>query len=185
MFLVDLKKFKPHKGVKHNSVQFVLSRDEWRKFIDFLIAEVWLCLTRKLVSEAKQSQREGAVPCLPKQCNYTLLPPLHCPAMIYPALLFHALLCVALPCRPCHWLITHCTPTPASPLLMSNRVNSVKFIQVVQAVHIQYMWLLKSIVNCIFCFMRTTGIHDGKIAWGGAFEMWDIFWCLPHLFNPS
>ena len=105
--------------------------------------------------------------------------------MIYPALLFHALLCVALPCRPCHWLITHCTPTPASPLLRSNQVNSAKFIQVVQAVHIQYMWLLKSIVNCIFCFMRTTGIHDGKIAWGGAFEIWDIFWCLPHLFNPS
>ena len=126
MFLVDLKKFKPHKGVKQNSVQIVLSRDEWRKFIDFLIAEVWLCLTRKLVSEAKQSQREGTVPCLPKQCNYTLLPPLHCPAMIYPALLFHALLCVALPCRPCHWLITHCTPTPASPLLMSNQVNTAK-----------------------------------------------------------
>ena len=103
----------------------------------------------------------------------------------YIALLFPALLCVALPRRPCHWLITHCTPTPASPLLRSNQVNSAKFIQVVQAVHVQYMWLLKSIVNCIFCFMRTTGIHDGKIAWGGAFEMWDIFWCLPPLFNPS
>ena len=44
----------------------------------------------------------------------------------YIALLFPALLCVALPCRPCHWLITHCTPTPASPLLMSNQVNSAK-----------------------------------------------------------
>ena len=117
---------KPHKAVKHY-MQFISFWDEWRKFIDFLITEVRLCLTRKLVSEAKQSQREGAVPCyLSKQCNYTLLPPLHCPAMIYPALLFHALLCVALPCRPCHWLITHCTPTPASPLLMSNRVNSAK-----------------------------------------------------------
>ena len=68
----------------------------------------------------------------------------------YIALLFPALLCVALPRRPCHWLITHCTPTPASPLLRSNQVNSAKFIQVVQAVHVQYMWLLKSIVNCIF-----------------------------------
>ena len=115
---------KPHKAVKHY-MQFISFWDEWRKFIDFLITEVRLCLTRKLVSEAKQSQREGTVPCLPKQCN-TLLPPLHCPAMIYPALLFHALLCVALPCRPCHWLITHCTPTPASPLLMSNQVNSAK-----------------------------------------------------------